>query len=45
MEKLFFSQMELKPRGNTAVMSRITRVHAGTAPHREEKETQCWASE
>lgn len=39
MEKLFFSQMELKPRGNTVVMSEITWVHARTAPHREEKET------
>lgn len=33
MEKLFFSQMELKPRGNSAVMSEIAQVHAPTALH------------
>lgn len=39
MEKLFFSQMELKPRGNTAVMSEIAQVHAPTALRTEEKKT------
>lgn len=39
MEKLFFSQMELKPSGNSVVMSEIARVHARTALHTEEKKT------
>lgn len=37
MEKVFFTQMELKPGGNTAVMSEIAQVHASTAADTVEK--------